>query len=173
MNSRSALAASFAATLLLAGGCGDDSKPQPGPAPAETSASQAADKLISYGDEGVRIRSTSDVAKLKDAPDSFKDYMAAEIEELIMLDEDLGRPEGCDEPPTVLVKAVHTSGYASGAFIRCGGAASIWAVIGGGWREVWSGQEIPPCEDLHRLGVPNGIADTCRDGKDEVPYDRG
>jgi hypothetical protein len=173
MNFRSALAGSCAAILLLAGGCGGDATPERQPAPAETSASPAADQLISYGDEGVRIRSTSDVAKLEDAPDSFKDYMVAEIEELIMLDEDLGRPEGCDEPPTVLVKAVHTSGYASGAVIQCGGAASIWAVIGGGWREVWSGQEIPSCDDLHRLGVPNGIADTCRDGQDEVPYDRG
>jgi hypothetical protein len=172
MNSRSAWAAFSALILLLAGGCGDDSEPESVPAPAETSASPAAGELISYG-EGVRIRSKADVAKLEDAPDSFKDYMVAEIGELLMLDEDLGRPEGCDEPPTLLVRAIHTSGYAAGAFIRCGGAASIWAVIGGQWREVWSGQEIPSCADLTRLGVPNGIADSCRDGKDEVPYDRG
>jgi hypothetical protein len=172
MNSSSAVAATCAAVLFLAGGCGEGSKPEPGP--AETLASPDATQLISYGDDGVRIRSKADVDQLEDAPQSFKDYMVLEIEELLMLDEDLGRPEGCDEPPTLVVKAVHTSGYASGAFVRCGGAASIWAIIGGLWREVWSGQENPSCDEMHRLGVPNGIApETCRDGEDEVPYDRG
>jgi hypothetical protein len=136
--------------------------------------STPAAKLIRYDDDGVRIRSKADVSKLEGAPDSFKDFMVREIEEQLMLERDLGRAEGCDQPPTFTVKAVHTSGYASGAFIQCGGAASIWAVIGGQWREVWGGQEIPFCDEMHRLGVPNGIApDTCRDGEDEVPYDRG
>ncbi len=165
MNSRSIPAALCAAVLLLAGACGD-TEPEPGPTATSESPKP---ELVEYGD-GVNIRAKADVDKLKGAPESFKAYMVLEIEEKLMLTRDLAA-EGCDEQPTIIVKAVDTRGYASGAYIQCGGAASIWATVGGQWREVWGGQEIPSCDEMLRLNIPAGIAgDTCRDGKREVPY---
>lgn len=162
---RSIPAAICAAALVLAGACGGS---EPEPEPTATSESPKPE-LIEYGD-GVNIRAKADAAKLTGAPETFKAYMVSEIEEQLTLTRDLAA-EGCDEPPTIIVKAVDTRGYASGAYIQCGGAASIWATVGGQWREVWGGQEIPSCEELRRLNIPVGIAgETCRDGKREVPY---
>ena len=163
------LVAALATVLLVAGGCGDDSKPDDRPTTSSGSPTESSppdSRVIRYGDDGARIRSADDVSKLEGAPEAFKTFIAGLLKQARADDDG-----ACDVPPTYTVDAVDTSGFASGAFIQCGGYVIIWATVGGSWREVWGGQENPGCEEMTRLGVPAAIAgDTCFDGEGEVPY---
>ena len=154
--------------VLFSGACGADDErgadPSP-PTPAEPKA-----ELIEYDrDEavGVTIAKPADVAKLRGAPDSFKQFVAGIVDASKSLPDD-------DCQFTVGVAKVDTSGFAAGSMHSCGGAVYIWAERDGVWQEIWAGQELPLCDDLKKYSVPKAIGgDKCYDDKnmkDAVAY---
>ena len=158
-------AAVLAAALLLSGACGADD--DSGGTASSPTQEKPKSELIEYDQEdggGVTIARASDVAKLKGAPDGFKQYIAG------VIDNDLTPPED-DCPFTVGVASIDTSGFATGSLHSCGGAAYIWAERDGIWQKIWAGQDLPACADMKKYSVPKSIAgDTCWDGDKEVDY---
>ena len=90
---------------------------------------------------------TSDAAwALKEAPESFR-AMAADF---INNDTD-----GCGR--MMWVTDIHPDGFVIGSQggITCGGGAHyIWVDSGNGWEELFGMQDLLPCEDFERAGVP-------------------
>jgi hypothetical protein len=155
----------LAGVLLLGGACGagDD---QGGSTSAPTAAKPQAE-LIEYDQEepvGLSLAKPADVAKLKGAPDDFKQFIAG------IIDASKTRPdEDCQF--TVGVAKIDTSGFAAGSQHSCGGAAYIWAKRDGIWQEIWSGQDYPACDDMKKYSVPKPIAgNRCFQGQKEVEY---
>ena len=127
-------------------------------------------ELIEYDHDdaaGVVIAKPADVAKLKGAPDDFKQFVAGIVDASKTLPED-------DCQFTVGIAKVDTSGFAAGSMHSCGGAVYIWAKRDGVWQEIWAGQELPLCDDLKKYSVPKAIGgDKCYDDKnmkDAVEY---
>lgn len=160
-------AAVLAAALLLSAACGaDDDKGEATSSP--TPEPQA--ELIEFDHDdaaGVVIARPADVAKLKGAPEDFKQFVAGIVDASKTLPED-----ECQFK--VAIAKVDTSGFAAGSMHSCGGAAYIWAERDGVWQEIWAGQELPLCDDLKKYSVPKAIGgDKCygdKSMKEAVEY---
>lgn len=143
-----------AAAVLAACGA-DDGRGDTTSSPTRT---EPQTDLIEYDQDeeaGVTVTKAADLAKLKGAPDDFKQFVAGLI-------------DGFEAPPQddcrfkVSVTKVDTSGFAAGSMGSCGGAMYIWAEQDGVWQEIWSGQELPVCADMKKYSVPKPIAgDKC------------
>lgn len=160
MVNRLPAAAWLAVVLLFGCACGaDDDK---GGATSSPTSDAPQAELIEYDHDdvaGVIIAKPADVAKLKGAPDDFKQFVAGIVDASKTLPED-----ECQF--TVGIAKVDTSGFAAGSMHSCGGAAYIWAERDGVWQEIWAGQELPLCDDLRKYSVPKAIGgDTCYDDK--------
>lgn len=163
--------------LALATGCGGEGGTQssgegsaapssaspsattPSPAPSTTDA--VASRIIRYSDgtiggDGIRLTAPGDVNRLKDAPDSFRAFIA----ELLRYDD-----AECEYPKSIEVDAIDVRGLAIGGITECGGYIAVWGQDDNGWREVFGTQEPGhPCpadlagfapEDLHAVaGYP-------------------
>ena len=108
-------AAVLAAALLLSGACGADD--DGGGAASSPTPAEPKSELIEYDQEeggGVTIAKPADVAKLKGAPDSFKQYIAG------IVDANKSLPDK-DCPFTVGIGSIDTSGFATGNLHSCGG----------------------------------------------------
>lgn len=154
-------AAIVTAALLLSSACGSANDDAGGTA-TSPSTTPAEAELIEYDQDeavGVTVTKAADVAKLEGAPDDFKQFVAGII--------DVSKaPPDDDCQVRVGVARIDTSGYAAGSILSCGGAVYIWAKRDGVWQEIWSGQEIPDCDDMKSFSVPEPIAgDQCYDGK--------
>jgi hypothetical protein len=165
MKIRLPAAAVLAAALLLSGACSaDDDKG--GVKSGPTSAKPEAE-LIEYDQEeaaGITVAKAADVAKLEGAPDDFKQFIAGIVDSNRTLPD-----EDCEF--TAKVARIDTSGFAAGSLHSCGGAAYIWAKRDGVWQEVWTGQELPKCDEMTRYSIPKSIAgDTCYEGQKAVDY---
>ena len=110
---------------------------------------------VDYGRDGVELQSVQDVAKLRDAPDGFRQYLAGRIDELLQAEFEK------DCPPVVRVQAVDM-GFATGSINGCGGYALIWKEIDGVWRQILGGQDYWRCADLRKHDVPVSVV---HDGK--------
>ena len=143
------------AFLVLAAGCsGSDGSDGTGDKPTK---SATASTLIDYGDDGVTVAKAADVDKLTGAPDDFKMFIVADLQR-----QQDSKDEGCSERPEIHVAKVDTRGWAAGgSFIpQCGGNATLWAKVAGGWREVWGGQTLPDCAVLEKFRFPASIGGT-------------
>jgi hypothetical protein len=108
---------------------------------------------------GVPLYVSTDAAKLKGAPKDFQKFMSWQVRSAIESDDGT-----CVESPVYSVKAVASTGHASGQFSQCGVEDVIWARRSSHWVEVWSGKGEPPCAALRKYQVPHGIAgQSCRD----------
>jgi hypothetical protein len=155
-----AVAVLSAALLLVA--CGADDR-RGGDTTSSSTRTEPRSELIEYDQEeaaGVTVTKAADLAKLKGAPDDFKQFVAGLI-------------DGFEAPPhddcqfEVDVAKIDTSGFAAGSMGSCGGAIYIWAKQDGVWQEIWSGQELPVCADMEKYSVPKPIAgDQCYRNKD-------
>lgn len=130
----------------------------------------AETKVVSYGD-GVELRDSRGVAKLKGAPQDFKQYIAGAA------DATGANSDPKNEcAPRIFVDKLDTSGYATGAIFDCGGARLIWARRSDGiWRQIWGGQITPDCPTMERYKVPAKLIGTrCWDVKaqKDVHYPR-
>lgn len=163
--------------LLLTAGCGgsDDDKGSdeptrtaspttapttsttttPTPEPTQATTTAPASTLINYGDDGITVAKAADVAKLTGAPEDFTSFIVADLQR----QQDV-KDEVCTEKPQIQVSRIDTRGWAAGgSFIpQCGGNATLWAKVSGGWREVWGGQTLPECKVLEKFTFPAGVA---------------
>lgn len=136
-----------------------------------TSPTSPTTTIIDYakGDQdGVRMTSAADTKKLTGAPADFTAFIAAELAK-----DNARSDDACTEKPQIYVEKLDPAGWAAGGhFIpQCGGYASLWAKIGGAWKEVWSGQTLTDCTTLKKYAFPAGmVAKTCLQGDAEVPY---
>ena len=153
------------AAVLLTGACGAEG----GPTSSSTSAEPKADLIEYEKDEppnGVTISKPADIAKLKGAPDGFKQFIAG------LVDASKVHPEAECELRVGVAK-VDASGFALGdmALPSCDGAVFIWARWDGVWQEIFSGQAIPACSDMKKYSVPRPIApEKCEEGRKTVDY---
>jgi hypothetical protein len=121
-------------------------------------------------EDGIRIASPSDTAKLTGAPADFKSYLGALIDK-----QSAQEVEGCTEAPQIYVTQIDTGGWARGSYSApgCGGSAALWARSGGSWTQAWSGQSLVDCATLDRYAFPSRLAgDTCDTGSGSKPYTR-
>ena len=125
--------------------------PTPTPAPTTTAPGST---LIDYGDDQVTVASAADVAKLTGAPADFKSFIVADLQRQQDTKDDV-----CTEKPEIHVSRIDTRGWAAGgSFIpQCGGNATLWAKVAGGWREVWGGQTLPDCAVLEKYRFPASV----------------
>jgi hypothetical protein len=153
------------AALLFTGACGAKDAAPKDTTPSPSTTTPAA-QLIDYGDEGVPLRTPDDVAKLHDAPEDFKQFIAGAAGQVMT-------PKSATDKcgPYLYVNKVDTSGYAGGGVFDCGGAQLMWARRNGLWQEIWGGQTVPGCDDMKKFAVPKAIVgDRCWDGKNEIDY---
>ena len=145
-------AALLAAALLLASACGSNDDTSKDAAPSPATETTAATQLIDYGDEGVPIKTLDDVAKLHDAPDDFKQFIAGVASQVLT-------PKSATDKcgPYIIVTKFDPAGFAQGGSFDCGGGVLIWAKADGIWREVFGGQYVPPCELTEKYSVPEEI----------------
>jgi hypothetical protein len=142
------------AFLVLAAGCGgpDGSEGSENPTKPTTDST-----LVDYGDDGITVANAADADKLTGAPEDFKSFIVADLQR-----QQDSNDEGCAEKPEIHVAKVDTRGWAAGgSFIpQCGGNATLWAKVAGGWREVWGGQTLPDCAVLEKFRFPASVAGT-------------
>lgn len=122
---------------------------------SETQA-QPVKELVEYPDQ-VMITQKSDVSKLTDASQSFKDYMASLVKD---------KPvyiTGCDQPQTVAVRKIYKDQFAIGGIGDCGGAYQIWKKTDNQWALAIGGQDVPICSDIKKYSIPHQIYDKCAD----------
>lgn len=143
------------ALVLITAGCGGSDGPGGTAGDPTKSATPTATTLIDYGDDGVIVARAADVAKLTGAPEDFTSFIVADLQRLQDSKDDV-----CTEKPEIRVAKVDTRGWAAGgSFIpQCGGDAALWARVGGGWREVWTGQTLPDCSVLEKYRFPAPVA---------------
>ena len=125
-----------------------------GPTPTDPATAKLLD-FTTGSNNGIEIKSSSDVSKLAGVSDDFKNFIAGKIETL-------SAAEDVDDPcPSymVIVKAFDPAGFAIGSELSpgCGGAAYMWARRAGVWEEIWGGQEMPSCSDMAKARVPKEI----------------
>jgi hypothetical protein len=124
--------------------------------------------VISYG-EGVELRTSTDVGKLKGAPQDFKQYIAGAADAA-----GSGADPTSECGPRVFVDKIDKRGYATGGVFDCGGARLIWAQRSNGvWGQIWGGQITPDCPTMAKFKVPTTIAGkSCWNVKKQkdVPY---
>lgn len=131
--------------------------------------SQGPDRKVEVtlynGGQGVPLYVASDAKNLTGAPKDFQQYMAWAVRRAIESDDGT-----CDEPGVYSVTAIANSGHAAGEFSRCGVERIYWARKSNHWIKIWSGSGIPPCADLKRNEVPNGLTGTrcTADGKTRI-----
>jgi Tfp pilus assembly major pilin PilA len=107
--------------------------------------------------EPVFVTKKSEVSKLTDTSDVFKNYIAS------MVGVDPDYTAGCDQPKTVSVSKVYKDEFALGAIGDCGGGYQIWKKTGDSWALATGGQEIPGCSVLKKYSIPKEIYDKCAD----------
>lgn len=105
------------------------------------------------GGQGVPLYTADDASRLTGAPKDFKQFMAYEVRKAIKADD-----PSCSEPAVYSVTAIASTGHASGEFSHCGTEKIFWARKSGQWIAIWHGTGVPPCSDLKRNKVPNGLA---------------
>lgn len=142
------------AVLTVTYGCGSATE-QNRTLEGSSSESATVSTAVDYGD-GVELRSPRDVAKLRNAPEGFRQYMAGRIDELVQADFE----KEC--PPVVRVNVIDPEGFATGSINGCGGYALIWKNVDGVWQQVLGGQDYWRCTDLRKHEVPVSVV---HDGK--------
>lgn len=127
----------------------------PTPEPTQGTTTAPASTLIDYGEDGVTVAKPADVARLTGAPEDFTAFLVADLRRQQDAKDDV-----CTEKPQIQVSRIDTRGWAAGgSFIpQCGGSATLWAKVGGDWREVWGGQTLPECKVLEKFAFPAGVA---------------
>lgn len=121
---------------------------------------ETARELIDYGEEGILIEESGDVSKLEGASESFKSFIASEIEKL-NADEDCW---------AISVNKIFNDEFASGSGggdgVKCfGGGQSFWIKADGKWSDntELGGHEIPLCSEVEEFKVPPQIIEECQD----------
>jgi hypothetical protein len=143
----------------------------PTPSPTVAPTTTAPPTIIDYetGDEdGIHMTKPSDTSKLTGAPADFTAFIAAELAKDKAKSDDV-----CTEKPQIYVNKIDPKGWAAGGhFIpQCGGYATLWAKVSGGWKQVWAGQTLTDCKTLKKYAFPAAIAEkTCLQGDDEIAY---
>jgi hypothetical protein len=107
------------------------------------------------GGQGVPLYVANDAKLLTGAPKDFQRYMAHAVRSAIESDDGT-----CNEPAVYLVTAIANTGHAAGELSHCGVRRIFWARKSGEWIKIWSGTGVPPCADLKRNKVPNGLTGT-------------
>lgn len=123
---------------------------------AQTTNAKPVKELIDYGTE-VEIQKKSDVSKLTDASDTFKNFIASYVED------EVNTSAECGNPLRITVSKVVKDEFAVGGIGQCGGAAYIWKKSGGVWAKVWAGQDIIVCDDVKKYMIPSAISEECLD----------
>lgn len=93
------------------------------------------------------LSTASDVRRLDDAPDGFREYLVSEVKAI--------EKSGCT--PEILIYVMHPDGFAYGAggSSDCGGGAVIiWSDQSGSWEQLLATQNVIDCRDLANAGVP-------------------
>ena len=117
--------------------------------------------MITY-EPAIEIVKTDDVAALKNAPESFKEFFVAAIKK----DAAAINTESQDNCYTMYsVNKIYKQKYASGGIGAggdcVGGAAVLWGVVDGNWKEISGTQNTGfACEALRKHQVPSEIAGT-------------
>jgi hypothetical protein len=148
-------------------------KPTETPTPTPSNTPAKPGTFIDYeaiNEDGIRIASAADTAKLTGAPTDFKAFVGTLIEK-----QAAKGVEGCSEAPLIYVTQIDTNGWARGSYSipGCGGSGALWAKSGRSWTEAWSGQSLVDCATLHRYAFPSRLAgDTCDSGGGTKPYSR-
>lgn len=114
--------------------------------------------LITYPENGVIINSSKDTLKLTGASDSFKKFIAGEINKLT---KSQSNSSGCDVPYSITVKLIYNDLFASGTFGACGGAGIVWKNISGSWQEIATTQDSLECKIVEKYQIPKVIQPTC------------
>lgn len=131
-------------------------KPRQLPAEQETTVS-----MLQYG-SGVAVSMQSDLAKLTNAPASFKSYLNGLLEPATTSSTD----DGCTFEITV--KSIYKQQFAVGGTHSTGpgcgsGFATLWGDVDGSWKKIAGSQESAfGCDNLVKYKVPSKIAgQTC------------
>lgn len=134
--------------LVLTSGCGSATD---GTRTTGVSSTPSVSTVIRFDGDGLAVRRPGDAAKLADAPEDFRQFIAGRIDAVVESGE-----EGCP-PPAITVDVYDPKGFASGSFTSCGGYAIIWKKENGIWQEILGGQDYWPCADLRKHDVPRSV----------------
>ena len=121
--------------------------PEPSPTPEPTPTTKPTITLpeVWIGMDA-QLLTPEDAWLLVQAPEGFRalaaDFLSADY-------------DGC--APEIYVREVNHAGYVIGTegFLDCGSGANIvWGDQGAGWGELFGMQDLLPCEDFERAGIP-------------------
>ncbi|MBF4160059.1 hypothetical protein [Nocardioides acrostichi] len=143
-----------ASESLAPSGDSPASSPASSPATSTSPSETAKPEYIRYAggeDPGPFIANSTQVAKLKGAPDDFKNFIGR-------VADDLQEQSSCQADVGVTVFDVRSDGFASGAISDCGGYQALWAKVGQEWKEIAGTQDIWTCSLLKEYAVPSDVA---------------
>jgi hypothetical protein len=126
----------------------------------------------------VSLATVGDPGKLPGAPRGLRAFLRTELRHNWQSEQD-GDP-ACKNAGKITVREVDSRGYANGTRgtqmpkgcdKSVSGARQLYAVRGGEWKSVFTGEDIPQCARLERLDFPSAVAgELCMDGGQAVPY---
>jgi len=124
----------------------------------------------SDSDSGVSVTGAGQARyMLAPAPKPFTSFIQREYDKLA------ASASGCDGQAAVNVERYSHKGFAVGGEGACGGAAYLWARIGGKWKSILEWQDYPQCDRLTKLQRRGYVAtgQACWNAKTQQPVTLG
>lgn len=129
----------------------------------EYPANHNPEKLVNYlgSEKGITIKQKADVAKLSGASDSFKRFIADDLE---IYNNDFRDPQ-CDDFNIYVIK-IYNDEFALGGVSQCDNTTDhVWKKENSNWSKIIAGDVAAdswPCTAVNLYKVPNILIDKCR-----------